>query len=71
VPIAGSGIFGAESCAVKARPPGKAEGFTYLVVDAEALQRFMTNASSYRVEADSVGGRTVTVPLTDSGCRAI
>jgi hypothetical protein len=69
VPIAGSGIFGAETCAVRARPPGKTEGFTYLVVDADTLQRFTTNASSYRIEADSVGGRTVTVPLTDSGCR--
>jgi hypothetical protein len=69
VPIAGSGIFGPETCAVRARQAGKTEGFTYLLVDADTLQRFTANASSYRIEADSVGGRTVTVPLTDSGCR--
>jgi hypothetical protein len=70
VPIAGSGVFGPDTCAVRARPAGKSEGFTYLVIDAPTLERFVANASSYRVEADSVGGRTVTVPLTDSGCRA-
>jgi hypothetical protein len=70
VPIAGSGIFGPETCAVRARPPGKTEGHTYISVDAETVQRLTADASVYRVEADSVGGRTVTVPLTDSGCRA-
>lgn len=70
VPVAGSGIFGPETCAVRARTPGKTEGFTYLLVDAATLQRFTANASAYRIEADSVGGRTATVPLTDSGCRA-
>ena len=69
VPIAGSGVFGPETCAVRARPPGKTEGFTWLSVDAEGLQRFTANASSYRIEADSVAGRTVTIPLADSGCR--
>jgi hypothetical protein len=71
VPIAGSGIFGPETCAVRDRSPGKAEGFTYLLIDADTFQRFIANASTYRIEADSVGGRTVTVPLTDSGCRAV
>jgi hypothetical protein len=70
VPIAGSGVFGPETCAVRARPAGKAEGHTYVVLDADALQQFTANASSYRVEADSVGGRTVTVGLSDTGCRA-
>lgn len=70
VPIAGTGVFGPETCAVRARSPGKAEGFTWLSVDADGLQRFTANASSYRIEADSVAGRTVTVALTDSGCRA-
>ncbi len=55
---------------MRARTPGKTEGFTYLLVDAATLQRFTANASAYRIEADSVGGRTATVPLTDSGCRA-
>ena len=71
VPIAGSGVFGPETCAVRARPPGKSEGFTHLVIDAETLQRFTANAASYRVEADSVGGRSVTVPLTDGDCRTL
>jgi hypothetical protein len=71
VPIAGSGIFGPETCAVRQHPPGKTEGFTYLSVDGETVQRLTANPSAYRVEADSVAGRTVTVPLTDTGCRAL
>jgi hypothetical protein len=71
VPIAGSGIFGPESCMVRARPPGRAEGATWIGVDAITLERFMQRAASYRVEADIVGGRTVTLPLIDSGCRAL
>lgn len=71
VPISGSGVFGLETCVVRARPPGKVEGFTYLVIDAAALERFMRDSASYRVEADSVGGRTVTIPLADSGCRPL
>ncbi len=69
VPIAGSGVFGSETCAVKARPAGKTEGFTFISIDASALQQFVTNAASYKAEADTVGA-TVTVPLSDSGCRA-
>jgi hypothetical protein len=71
VPIAGSGIFGPQTCAVRARPPGKTEGHTYISVEAEMVQRLTADVSSYRVEADSVGGRTVNVPLSDSGCRAV
>jgi hypothetical protein len=71
VPIAGSGIFGPETCAVRQHSLGKTEGFTYLSVDAETVQRLTANPSAYRVEADSVAGRTVTVPLTDTGCRAL
>ncbi len=71
VPIAGSGVFGPETCVVRARSVGKTEGFTYLLIDSDTHQRFIANASSYRIEADSVGGRTATVPLTDSGCRAV
>jgi len=70
VPIMGSGIFGPEMCAVKARAPGKLEGFTSISIDAAALQQFTSNAATYKAEADSVGLTTVTVPLTDSGCRA-
>jgi hypothetical protein len=68
VPIAGSGIFGPETCMVRTR--ARTEGATYVVLDAEALQRFTANASSYRIEADSVSGRTVPLLLSDSGCRA-
>lgn len=70
VPIIGSGIFSPETCVAKARPSGKTEGFTGISIDASALQQFMTNAASYMVEADSVAGATVKLPLSDSGCRA-
>ncbi|HEV8654118.1 MAG TPA: hypothetical protein VGR85_01215 [Candidatus Limnocylindria bacterium] len=69
VPIAGSGVFGPESCMVRGRPPGKTENATWIGVDAATLERFMRDAPSYRVEADSVGGPTLTIPLSDSGCR--
>jgi len=70
VPIAGSGVFGLETCAVREHGPGKTEGLTYTSVDAETVQRFTANPSAYHVDVDSVAGRTVTVPLIDSGCRA-
>lgn len=69
VPIIGSGVFGSETCAVKARAPGKQEGFTGLSIDTATLQQFMSNAATYKAEADTVGPTSVTVPLTDTGCR--
>ncbi|MDQ2952369.1 MAG: hypothetical protein M3R54_08915 [Chloroflexota bacterium] len=71
LPIAGSGVFGTETCMVSARPPGKTEGATWISIDAATYQQFVATAASYRVEADSVGGVVVTVPLTDSGCRRV
>lgn len=71
VPIAGSGIFGAESCVVRARPSGKQENVTSIALDAATLERFMREAASYRVEADGVGVPTVTIPLSDSVCRPL
>jgi len=69
IPIIGSGVFGPETCAVKVRVNGKSEGFTLISVDASTLQQFMNNASTYKVEADTVGA-TVNLPLSDSGCRS-
>ena len=71
LPIQGSGIFGPETCLVSARPPGKTENATWISMDAAMYQQFTANAATYRVEADSVGGVVVTVPLTDSGCRRL
>lgn len=56
---------------VSARPPGKTENATWISMDAATYQQFAANAAAYRVEADSVGGVVVTVPLTDSGCRRL
>ncbi len=70
-PIAGSGIFGPETCLVSARPPGKSENATWRSIDEATYREFAANASTYRVEADKVGGGVVTLQLEDSGCHRI
>jgi len=70
VPISGSGIFGPETCVSSARPGGKVENATWIAIDANTPWRFIAEAVNYQVQADSVSGSTVTVPLSDSGCRA-
>jgi hypothetical protein len=70
VPIAGSGVFTAESCMVRARPSGTSANATWVVLDSAGFERFTREASTYRVQIESLGG-TVTLPLTDSGCRAL
>lgn len=69
VPIAGSGIFGPDTCVVRVPQPGKTENATWISVDAVTLEHFIRDAATYRIEADVIGG-SVTLPLTDSGCRA-
>ncbi|MBA3748241.1 MAG: hypothetical protein H0W96_12235 [Solirubrobacterales bacterium] len=65
--IAGSGIFGPETCVVRARQPQ--ELTTWLTVDEATLEAFMQRYRTYRVIADGVPGGEATLPLVDSGCR--
>ena len=71
LPIAGSGIFGPETCMVRARPSGKQVNATWMRIDAVGREHFEHDGATYRVEADTPGGRTLTLPLTDSGCRPL
>ena len=70
VPIAGSGIFGPGTCVQRLVAAEKTEDYTWVAFDATTLQQFTANASSYRVEVDTIGGPTITLPMTDSGCRS-
>jgi hypothetical protein len=69
VPIAGSGIFGPDTCVQRVHPSGKTENFTWIGLDTSTMQQFMANARSYRVELDTIGGATINLPIIDSGCR--
>ena len=66
-PIAGSGIFGAETCVVRARQPR--EITTWLGVDEPTLDSFMQRYRTFRVIAEGIPAGEVTLPLVDSGCR--
>jgi hypothetical protein len=66
-PIAGSGIFGPETCMVRVRKPQ--ENATWIAVDQATLESFMQRYASYRVIADGIPAGRVTLPLADSGCR--
>jgi hypothetical protein len=75
VPISG-GKPGPESCVARARQDGKREDSSWLLVgaggmDAVTLERFIRDPGSYRVEANGVDGRAVTIPHSDSGCRPL
>jgi len=70
VPIAGSGVFGSQTCMARARPSGKTENSTWIAVDSGTLQHFMTNAGSYHVQVIAIEGPAFDLPLTDTGCRA-
>ena len=67
VPIAGSGIFGPETCMVAARTG--TDNATWLGVDEPTYQDLLAHAASYRVEVETIGHGTVTLPLVDTGCR--
>jgi hypothetical protein len=68
-PIAGSGIFGLETCMVTTREGGKRENATWISVDDATLDAFARNANGYRVEAEGIGVPNVVLPLEFSGCR--
>ena len=67
VPIAGSGIFGPETCMVAATAGTRAA--TWVAVDEPTYQDLLANAATYSVEVDTIGHGTITLPLVDSGCR--
>ena len=67
VPIAGSGIFGPETCIVAARTG--TDTATWVGVDEPTYQDLLAHAASYRVEVETIGHGTVTLPLVDTGCR--
>jgi len=68
VPIAGSGIFGPESCAA-ALSEGKTTNATWRSIDETTYRDFAAHQASYRVEVDTIGHGTITLPLADTGCR--
>jgi hypothetical protein len=67
VPIAGSGIFGPETCLVAARTG--TDTATWVSVDEPTYQDLLAHAASYRVEVETIGHGTITLPLVDTGCR--
>jgi hypothetical protein len=67
VPIAGSGIFGPETCMVAAKTG--TDVATWAAVDEPTYQDLLANAASYRVEVETIGHGTTTLPLVDTGCR--
>ena len=67
VSIAGSGIFGPETCIVAARTG--TDTATWVGVDEPTYQDLLAHAASYRVEVETIGHGTVTLPLVDTGCR--
>jgi len=71
LPIAGSGIFGPETCMVRAGRSGKQVNATWIRIDVVEREHFERDGATYRVEADIPDGRTLTLLLTDSGCRPL
>jgi hypothetical protein len=69
VPIAGSGIFGPETCMAALQQPGKATNATWRSIDDATYRDLVAHAASYRVEVETIGHGTITLPLGDSGCR--
>lgn len=67
VPIAGSGIFGPETCMVAAK--AGADVATWVGVDEATYQDLLAHAASYLVEVETIGHGTTTLPLVDTGCR--
>jgi hypothetical protein len=67
VPIAGSGIFGRDTCLVKAQQPNEIE--TWLALDQIAMERFIREYRGYRAVAQGIPSGSVTLELVDTGCR--
>jgi len=70
LPIAGSGIFGPDTCMVVVTGPGgKSQNATWRIIDEPTLQDVNAHGASYHVEVDTIGHGTITLPLVDTGCR--
>ncbi len=69
LPIAGSGVFGPDTCPVVTSPGGKSQNSTWRTIDEQTLQDLTTHGASYHVEVDTIGHGTITLPLVDTGCR--
>ncbi len=67
VPIAGSGIFGPETCVARARMPN--EITTWVSIDQATLDLFMQRYRTYKVIADGIPTGEATLDVSDSGCR--
>lgn len=66
VPMAGSGIFGPETCVVKRRPN---EIATWRSLDEATLARFVQGYRTFRAIAEGIPTGSATLELVDSGCR--
>jgi hypothetical protein len=69
VPIAGSGIFGPETCMAAQHADGKTTNATWRGIDETTYRDFVARSGSYRVEVETIGHGTITLPLGDTGCR--
>jgi len=68
VPIAGSGIFGPETCVVKAGRTNEVK--TWVSLDEATITRFLREYRTYQAVAAGVPTGSATLDLIDSGCRA-
>ncbi|HKW78250.1 MAG TPA: hypothetical protein VJQ09_04060 [Candidatus Limnocylindria bacterium] len=69
LPIAGSGIFDANTCMVVTNPGGKSQNATWRSIDDATHQDLVARGATYRVEVDTIGHGVITLPLVDTGCR--
>ena len=67
VPIAGSGIFGPETCVARARRFD--EVTTWIALDRPTLELFLERYRTLRGVAEGIPAGEVTLSLSDSGCR--
>jgi len=67
VPIAGSGIFGPETCVASARRPN--EITTWVGLDQAAIDRFAQQYRSYRAVGEGIPTGSTTLEMIDTGCR--
>jgi hypothetical protein len=71
LPIAGSGIFGPETCIAELTSKAQRRAATWVGIDDPTYQLVVANWPSYRVEVDTIGHGTITLPLEYSGCRRL
>lgn len=69
VPIAGSGIFGPETCVARARRPN--EITTWVALDQLTIDRFAQQYRGYRAVGEGIPTGSVTLEMIDSGCRPL